>query len=333
VIKIAEEKAFIKVRAPYLIIISILIVSILAITIVVIWTLRNVSNLKKFIDDIKSKIDVMSKPAETLTQITTALQKNISDLSQSITNISTQATKIEMLGEKYEETENLTRRIYNIMIGSYEKGKSGENYLRNMLNVLMKIGIVRENVPIGSNVVEYCVVFSDGKLLPIDSKMVATKEVEALYDEKTSEEDREELKKNIRNALKKKIEEVSQYINPQYTLPCAVMVIPDSLVDLSSEIIPDAVRKNILIVGHSAVPQLIAYFVRIHGFYAIKKDIAELRDRMIKIQQEISKLDDNFFANKFERPLNTLNNAILQIRQVITTINSVLSVEELGKNS
>lgn len=295
--------------------------------IVLIWALAKISSLRKTMGDMKSKIDVMSAPADTLTQVATALQQNVGTLSQSIGNISTQAMKIETLGKKYEETEALTRRMYNIMIGSYEKGRSGENYLRNMMNELMKIGLVREDVPIGSKVVEYCVVFDDGKLLAIDSKVVATRDVEALFDEKTSDKDRDTLKKNIRNALRKKVEEVCQYIDPQNTLPCAVMAIPDSLVNLSSEIVPEAVSKNVMVAGYSAVPQLIVYFIRIHGFYAIEEDVAELKDRLMTIQQEISKLDDKFFANRFERPVTMLTNATLRVRQTITKISGILGLE------
>jgi len=311
-----------------------LIIALFFLIILVVWALTKVSSLRKTVEDMKSKIDVMSAPADTLTQVATALQQNvgtlgksIADMNQSIGNISTQATKMETLGKKYEETEALTRRMYNIMIGSYEKGRSGENYLRNMMNELMKIGLVRENVPIGSNVVEYCVVFTDGKLLAIDSKVVATGDVEALFDEKTPDKDRDMLRKNIRNTLRKKVEEVCQYIDPQNTLPCAVMAIPDSLVDLSSEIVPDAVRKNVLVAGYSAVPQLIVYFIRIHGFYAIEEDVAELKDRLMTIQQEVSKLDDKFFASRFERPMTVLTNATLMVRQVITSISGVLRLE------
>ena len=213
------------------------------------------------------------------------------------------------------------------MIVSYEKGRSGENYLRNMMNEFMKIGLVRENVPIGSKVVEYCVVFNDGKLLAIDSKVVATQDVEALFDEKTSDKDRDAYRKKIISELRKKVEEVSQYIDPHTTLPCAIMAVPDSLVDLSSEIVPDAVRRNVLVTGYSAIPQLIFYFIRIHGFYTIQEDVAKLKDRLVTIQQEISKLDDNFFANRFERPIKMLTNATLEIRQIISSVSGILSFE------
>ena len=307
----------------------------------VIWALMKISGLGRRVADLnetlsalRSKIDTISAPAETLTAVATALQQNVGNLqesislmNQSITNISTQAMKIESIGKKYEETEALTRRIYNIMIGSYEKGRTGENYLRNTMNELMKIGLVRENVPIGSKVVEYCVVFNDGKLLAIDSKVVATRELEVLFDENTSDEDRVKLRESIRNGLKRKIEEVCEYIDPKLTLPCAVMAVPDSIVDLSSEIVPEAVRRNVLVVGYSAVPQLIVYFVRIHGFYSIQMDLAELKDRLMAIQREISKLDDRFFANRFEKPMRTLTNAVLRIREVIGGINNLLSLE------
>ena len=105
------------------------------------------------------------------------------------------------------------------------------------------------------------------------------------------------------------------------------MAVPDSIVDLSSEIVPEAVRRNVLVVGYSAVPQLIVYFIRIHGFYSIQMDLAELKDRLMAIQREISKLDDRFFANRFEKPIKTLTNAILRIREVIGGINNLLSLE------
>jgi DNA anti-recombination protein RmuC len=213
------------------------------------------------------------------------------------------------------------------MIGSYEKGRTGENYLRNMTAELMKIGIVKQNVHVGGKVVEYGVVFSDGKMLPIDSKVVATREVERLYDEGLSEEERSRCKSAIRSGLRRKIDEVCKYIDPQVTLPCAVMAVPDSLLELSSEVVPDAVQRNVMVVGYSAVPQLIVYFVRIHGFYDIQEDVAAMKGRLMAIQQELSKLDEDFFSNRFERAITMLGNAVQQTRSVIIGINAILSLE------
>ncbi len=302
---------------------------------VLVYAIMKVSELGRAAAAMKTRLDVMSAPAETLTQVTSSLQNNIGSLgqsiaamNQSITSITEHATKIEEIGKKYETTEELTKRIHSIMIGSYQKGRSGENYLKNIMAELTKMGLISYNVPIGSKVVEYCVVFSDGKRLPIDSKVVATSDVEALFDEATPEENKAALKKKITAGLRGKIDEVCQYIDPQTTMPCAVMAIPDSLVEVSSDIIPDAMKRNVLVVGYSAVPQLIVYFIHVHGFYAIREDVAQLRDRLAKIRQDASTLDDKFFSNGFDRPMKIITNSTQKLRQTITGINSILSLEE-----
>jgi DNA anti-recombination protein RmuC len=310
---------------------EIMIAIALFLSILVIWALAKMYGLKNTLENMRSRFDMVSAPADTLTQVATTLQQNamalstsIADINRTVGDIGQQAMKIETLGKKYEETESLTRKMYNIMIGSYEKGKSGENYLRNMMNELMKIGLVRQNVPIGSNVVEYCIVFNDGKLLAIDSKVVATQDVDTLLDEKTSEQDREDLRRKIRKAIAGKVGEVCKYIDPKNTLPCAVMAIPDSVVNLTTEIVPEAVRRNVMIAGYSAVPQLIVYFIRIHGFYAIREDVAELKDRLMTIHQQTAKLDDRFFSNRFERPIGMLTKATSDVRQTIVRIDNAL---------
>jgi hypothetical protein len=311
-------------------------------SVLVLVVLAKMLSMQKAMAEMKTQFDVtsasvsasVSTPANMLTSVANTLQQNAMNLSGSIAevnkfigDIGQQATKIETLGKKYEATEELTRRMYNIMIGSYEKGKSGENTLKSMMNELMKIGLVRQNVPVGTKVVEYGVIFKDGKILAIDSKVVATQDIETLLDENTPEQDREILRKKIKTSVASKMNDVCKYIDPSSTLPCAVMAIPDSVVSLTNEVIPEAVSKNVMIAGYSAVPQLIVYFVRIHGFYSIKEDVAELKERLLTIQQATAKLDDKFFANRFDKPIGMLNKATMEVRQTLGKIDDTLSIE------
>lgn len=267
------------------------------------------------IEALQGEIQTVSKPAETLGGV-------VSSLHQSITDISTSAEKIKILGEKYSETEKLTKTIHSILIGSYSKGKTGENMLRHLMNELMNLGYIKTNERFGSKVVEYCVDFKDGKVLAIDSKVVSTEDIERFYDEDTSEEERGKLRRKIKHDIKRKIDEVAQYIEIPKTLPCAVMAVPDAAIEMASDIIPRAIDKNVIVVGYSAVPQLITYFVKIHGFYAIEESVEELQEKIIMISQEIGKLDDNFFANRLERPLQTIQNATTEIKTTIGKINN-----------
>jgi len=306
-------------------ILDLLIAFLLVVFIIIFYISRK--GLVSKVESLEKMIITISAPAETLTHITTSLGDSVSRMSESITNISVQAQKIEDMSKKYEETEALTRSIHNIMIGSYEKGRSGEKFLRNMMSELMKIGMVKQNALIAGKIVEYGVVFTDGKVLAIDSKIIATDQVDELFSEDISEKDRDRLRSNIRNQMKKKIVDVSKYIDPQLTLPCAVMAVPDSIVELSSDIVPEAIQRNVMVIGYSAVPQLIVYFIRIHGFYSIQEDVAEMKDRLMAVQQELSKIDESFFSNRFDRPITTIQNAISSIRSVVKGANTILSLE------
>ena len=42
------------------------------------------------------------------------------------------------------------------------------------------------------------------------------------------------------------------------------------------------------------------------------------------IQQKLSKIDDNFFANRFDRPVKMLTNATLQVRQILSNVTGFL---------
>ena len=52
-----------------------------------------------------------------------------------------------------------------------------------------------------------------------------------------------------------------------------------------------------------------------------------MKDRLMEIQHELSKLDEDFFSNRFERAIIMLGNAVQQTRSVITGINAILSLE------
>jgi len=52
-----------------------------------------------------------------------------------------------------------------------------------------------------------------------------------------------------------------------------------------------------------------------------------MKDRLMEIQHELSKLDEDFFSNRFERAIIMLGNAVQQTRSVIIGINAILSLE------
>jgi DNA anti-recombination protein RmuC len=167
---------------------------------------------------------------------------------------------------------------------------------------LVRGGFVETNIPFGSRVVEYGVRFRDGRILAIDSKFPATRELEMVNGDGISDEERASLSRDMVKAVTDGIDEVAQYIDSGTTLPFAVMAIPDSLVEYSAEFVNEASRRNVVVAGHSSAPSLVAYFLRVQEAYAMPKDIEELKESLRRIEVQLSRFDDDFFANRFDRP-------------------------------
>ena len=71
--------------------------------------------------------------------------------------------------------------------------------------------------------------------------------------------------------------------------------------------------------GYSSAPSLVAYFLRVQEAYSLPKDIEELKESLQQIELQLSRFDDDFFANRFDRPLGTIQRAAQEVRNAIRT--------------
>jgi DNA anti-recombination protein RmuC len=282
------------------------------------------SSLQKAMTDMSVNVKTVSSQAQNIGNTAAGVDQTVRALGSQINQISVQAERIATLSQRYEETEKMTKVIHSVLIGSYTKGKAGEEALGNIMNDLIKLGHVKRNQPIGAGRVEYAIVFNDRKMLAIDSKVVSTEEVARLYNENTSDEEKLILIQKIKRAVRDKIAEVQKYIRPPDTLDMAVLAVPDSVMEKVNELIPEASEKNVILLGYSAVPQLITYFLRIHGFYAIKEDVRTLKDSVSKAQVTLSSLDERFFQGGFTRPLQKLDDSANTVKRTVLEVNHAL---------
>lgn len=303
----------------------ILAAGLLIVAAVVLW-MRG--SLQKALSEVSLQVRASSAPAQALGPVVAGVNQAVSSLGSGIKDISVQAEKIATLGLRYEEAEKLTKDIHSILVGgSYSKGKAGEEALRRSMIHLVKTGHVKAKQPLAGGEVEYAIVFRDHKLLAVDSKIVSTEEVSGLCEDNIAAEDRIKMVSKIKSAVRQKIPEVQNYIQPPTTLPMAVMALPDSVMEIVSDLIPEAMERNVILLGYSAVPQLIGYFMRIHESYAVEQDVAVLKEKISIVQQEISQLDDKFFRNHLEKPLGTLDGAFDNVRKVIFAVKNTLAFD------
>jgi len=298
-----------------------------ALVAILVWLYRLQSGLKATQKEITEKIS----PISVLSGVATGLQTSISGLQTEIGDIKQQAERIATLGEKYQTTETLTRTIHSILIGSYSKGKSGEQVLRQMMGELARAGLVESSVPFGTKVVEYAVKFDDGKMLAIDSKIVATAELDQLHGDEISEGERNEIANQLVSRIRGKIDEVAAYIDPGRTVPFAVMAIPDSMIEYGTSLIGEASRRNVIILGYSSVPPLIEYFYKVHSAYTVQQDAEAIYESLARVNTSLSKFTDSYFANRFSKPLKVMTTAAAEIQDGIRRALLSASSEQIVK--
>ena len=281
------------------------------------------ATLAGVVNQMNLEVSKFSPSVQTLGQWATGLQQASSGLQQQVQVVSSEVAKVAEYGKRYDDVEKEVRNIHSVLVGSYSKGRAGEETLELAMALLSKIGRIKAKVPLGGGIVEYAAVLDDGKVLPIDSKVVAAKEVASLNDEQTSSQARSELERDIKKRVRQKIAEVQKYADPEKTSPFSIMALPDSAMEIVTDLIPEAVSRNIILIGYSGIPQLVPYFIGIYSLYAVAKDVKKLQESVLQIQRDVAALNPEFFANHFEKPLATLIGAVKTAARVVSGISAI----------
>lgn len=223
-------------------------------------------------------------------------------------------TKIESYRIIDEEIQKATKRIETALLGSKSKGEIGENILYESLRQFPP-EMIDINFKVNGKPVEYAIVLSDGKRIPIDSKWVGL-ETEDLQDI------------DIERAIVKKAKEVSQYIDPVSTIPMAIAAVPDSVFARCKQAHIKAYRENrVLIMPYSmTVPYILALY-SLHRSYARSIDLERLNSYLSEIRTSINRLE-SLLENSIARSITMANNAYNEGKQILYKIRGAIDYIE-----
>jgi hypothetical protein len=141
------------------------------------------------------------------------------------------------------------QRLNSVMLGAAGAGATGEHVVQEMLAQLPPQWIVT-NHAVGGRRVEFAVRLPDNLWLPIDSKMVAQSELDALEQE-TDESKRKRLEKSVPANLLQRVREVRQYVDNN-TPGFAIAAVPDAAYRLSLGVLGRAFQEHrALVVPYS----------------------------------------------------------------------------------
>jgi len=194
-------------------------------------------------------------------------------------------------------TLNAINQTINQKLGGTEKGRVGEEIVREQLNSLIAVGCVEQNVSLGEGKVEFAVKLPGNYYVPLDSKFV---------DPKSDPE--------------KRAKEITKYIDDPRTLGFGIMVVPDEAHRSVLSNIGKMARKHRVVV----VPYtLVGSFVL--SLYLIAERLA-LSAHPIKNRSEIG-----YILSQFSNSIEGLRGIHRGIKGALRNLNE--QIEALEESS
>ncbi len=267
---------------------------------------------QQVVQELKDSVNNDSKTSD-------AIRRNLETTSRAIDNIRQQH---EVSQKREAENFQSLKRLESVIAGSKQKGIAGENILREALSIFPPDMIVT-NFKVKGKEVEFGLILSNKKVMPIDSKWPSTE----LLENVSKEEDPvklERLMHQVQKEVLKRVSEISQYLDPNTTTPWAIGAIPDSMYSLCRDAHLSAYSKNVILVSYSMLLPYLLMFFSLHLQYSSSIDMENLAHYLIDIKRNIEQMGE-ILENRVERARALLSSASEEYRQILGSLKGSLS--------
>ncbi len=217
----------------------------------------------------------------------------------------------------FQNLLTISKNIESVMRGSKTKGIAGENIVREILKIFPHGSIVYD-FKLGSKVVEFAIKLPDGRILPLDSKIVAAEELTELST-CTDETVKLRLIQKIELAVLKKAREVREYISPPVTYERAIMALPDAIYYLLKDSVVRAHEYGVLVIPYSMTVPYILTFLDLHRKHSSHIDEERVKSFLEDLSLCLNKMDD-ILDNKIAKGNVMIGNAYTEYKQVISKV-------------
>jgi DNA anti-recombination protein RmuC len=223
----------------------------------------------------------------------TVHQQVIQKIEQALADL----VRLEEKLQSASGTLNAINQTINQKLGGTEKGRVGEEIVREQLNSLIAVGCVEQNVSLGEGKVEFAVKLPGNYYVPLDSKFV---------DPKSDPE--------------KRAKEITKYIDDPRTLGFGIMVVPDEAHrSVLSNIGKMAQKHRVVVVPYTLVESFVL------SLYLIAERLA-LSAHPIKNRSEIG-----YILSQFSNSIEGLRGIHRGIKGALRNLNE--QIEALEESS
>ncbi len=255
------------------------------------------------VNTLQARLAETTSITQTIASVTGNIQNELNKAKEGLTELQTSVRAREELERRTAES---IRRLEAVIAGTQTKGDAGENILEVVFSKLPTEWQVR-NFKVNNRSVEFAIRLPNNLILPIDSKWPATNLIEKFTKSNNPEEQRV-LKKQIEDAVLNKAEEVTRYIDPNLTVNFGIAAVPDAVYELSSGILVDVFRMNVVLISYSMfLPYLLLVF---HTILKTSQNIRldKLNAYLETVQSSIEALQDEL-EGRFSRAIVMLDNS------------------------
>jgi DNA recombination protein RmuC len=181
---------------------------------------------------------------------------------------------------------------------------------------------------VGNKVVEFGIRLPNGLVLPIDSKWAAS----SLLEEFVICEDlkkRQKITSQIQSVVLDRAAEIKKYIDPNLTSNFGIAAVPDSVFELCSEILPDLIQLNVVLISYSMFqPYLLLVFQT--TLKTLKTlDLKKLDAYLLSTEGSMETLQEEL-EGRFSRALVMLDNSRAEMGACLSKLRAGLAGLQVG---
>ncbi len=252
--------------------------------------------------------------AQQLGQVQESLAGNLAVAQQGLRTEITQTREMiaqiqaaDHVREKHErEAWDALKRLETVLAGTKSRGIAGENILGTILAQLPP-ELRETNLTINNKPVEFALRLPHGRLLPIDSKWPALSQLERLQDTEDPVM-RRGLADEIQSEVKRKIREVTKYLDPDRTIRLGVLAVPDAVFDLCVDAHVEAFKQGVVIISYTQVIPYLLSLLQVILRFGTQIDTARLSQALSTIADALEKMD-NEVDGRLSRTVTLLQNS------------------------
>lgn len=221
-----------------------------------------------------------------------------------------------------DELRKATQRIEGVLVGSFSRGRSGENVLHDAFKQFPP-DMIEYNFKVKGKQVEYALILPNKKRLPIDSKWTSADLLDRLSQEADAEK-RKPIEKEIENQLLKKVREVVQYIDEATTTHQVIAAIPDAVFTACRRAHVEAFQQSVILMPYSmTIPYVLALY-NLHLQFARSVDIEKLENYLRKIESSLNELDKTL-ENSVAKGATMISNAYSECKKLVGEMRGMMA--------